>query len=310
LGVIPLRATGADILYFFVPYYLVNLSVFSWLNNRSRSALLADIYSLVLCFPLALTVIKTMLNPFVKGFKVTPKGTSSDRFSFNWQLASPLIMVFVVSAFSLWSSLGIGLATGMWQPDLSPVMAEKMKGFDLGLIWSIYNLLTIGVSLLVLLDIPRLSLYEWFDLRRTVRLQIGEQTYWGSTTSISEIGAEIVLTQPGFPVSQYMNGKNAQSDAEPSVELEILEEKFVLQGSATCTGVEDEYPTVRVLFEQVNLNQQRRLVEMLFCRPGQWKSRCSPGELRSLWLLFAILLRPRVIFDRNADISIVAVTKG
>jgi cellulose synthase (UDP-forming) len=170
LGVIPLRSTAADLLYFFVPYYLVNLSVFSWLNNRSRSALLADIYSLVLCFPLALTVIRTMLNPFGKGFKVTPKGTSSDRFSFNWPLALPLMVVFAASAFSLWSSLGISLTTGMWQQSMPPAMAEKMKGFDLGLIWSIYNLLTLGISLLVLLDIPRPSLYEWFDLRRTLRL--------------------------------------------------------------------------------------------------------------------------------------------
>ncbi|HEY9644115.1 MAG TPA: glycosyltransferase, partial [Coleofasciculaceae cyanobacterium] len=81
LGVIPLRATPAELLYFFLPYYLVQLAVFSWLNYRSRSALLSDIYSLVLCFPLALTVIQAMLNPFARSFKVTPKGTASDRFS-------------------------------------------------------------------------------------------------------------------------------------------------------------------------------------------------------------------------------------
>jgi cellulose synthase (UDP-forming) len=43
---------------------------------------------------------------------------------------------------------------------------------------------------------------------------------------------------------------------------------LVLQGHATCTGTKDGYPTVRVLFEPVNLTQQRRLIEMLFCRPG------------------------------------------
>jgi len=311
LGVIPLRATGADILYFFVPYYVVNLSVFSWLNHRSRSALLSDIYSLVLCFPLALTVIQSMLNPFGKGFKVTPKGTSSDRFAFNWQLALPLIVVFVASALSLWTSLGIGLAIGMWQPGVSPAMTEKMKGFDLGLIWSVYNLLTLAVSLLVLLDVPRPSLYEWFDLRRTVRLQMGEHTFWGSTTAISEVGLEAILTQAGLPmVAQCMSGKNAQPDAITLVELEILEDGLVLQGKATCTDRHDEFSTVRIMFEPVNLKQQRRLVEMLFCRPGQWKSRCSPGELRSLWLLFRILLKPRVLFDRHAAVSVVAVAKG
>ncbi|XHX78354.1 MAG: glycosyltransferase [Stenomitos frigidus ULC029] len=310
LGVIPLRATGADLLYFFVPYYLVNLSVFSWLNNRSRSALLADIYSLVLCFPLALTVIKTMLNPFGKGFKVTPKGTSSDRFFFNWQLALPLIIVFIASAFSLWTSLGITLAIGMWQPGMSPVMAEKMEGFDLGLIWSTYNLLTLGIALLVLLDVPRLNLYEWFDLRRTVQLRVGEQLFWGSTTALSEVGAVVVLTQMGFPLPVQSFNQQGEVDATVPVSLAILEAGLTLRGRATCTSADDGYPTVRVSFEALTLQQQRQLVEMLFCRPGQWKSRCAPGELRSLWLLFRILLKPRVLFDRNTDNSVVAVSKG
>ncbi|MEO0824432.1 MAG: glycosyltransferase, partial [Cyanobacteria bacterium J06642_9] len=73
LGIIPLRATESELVYFFVPFYLVQLSVFSWLNYRSRSALLSDVYSLVLAFPLALTVFQVMVRPFSKGFKVTPK---------------------------------------------------------------------------------------------------------------------------------------------------------------------------------------------------------------------------------------------
>jgi cellulose synthase (UDP-forming) len=306
LGVIPLRATSADLLYFFLPYYLVNLSVFAWLNQRSRSALLADIYTVVLCFPLAWTVITTMLNPFGNGFKVTPKGTSSERFSFNWQLALPLMIVFVASAFSLWTNLGILLTSGMGQPDMPHTMAEKMKGFDLGLIWSVYNLMTLGIALLILLDVPRLSSNEWFDLRRTIRLKIGDSIFWGATTVISEVGADVILTKTGFPI--VTNGQSLLS-AIP-VELEILEEGLVLSGNATRIDTQDEFGRVRILFDSINLDEQRRLVEMLFCRPGQWQSRCAPGELRSLWLLFRILLRPKVIFDRHPEIGVVAVSKG
>jgi len=73
------------------------------------------------------------------------------------------------------------------------------KGLGLGWIWSIYNLVMIGTALLILLDVPRPSPYEWFDLRRTVRIDLGNATFWGVTTMISEIGIEIALTQPGFP---------------------------------------------------------------------------------------------------------------
>ncbi len=138
LGVIPIRATPPELLYFFLPYYMVQLAVFSWLNYRSRSALLSDIYSLVLTFPLALTVIQVMLNPFSKGFKVTPKGTVSDRFSFNWGLALPLIILFIPTAISFWHNLGTCLVQ-FHQHATAPEVIQHFKGLGLGWIWSAYN---------------------------------------------------------------------------------------------------------------------------------------------------------------------------
>ncbi len=195
LGVIPVRATTSELLYFFLPYYLVQITAFAWLNSRSRSALLSDIYSLVLCFPLTLTVIQVMLNPFSKGFKVMPKGTSSKSFSFNWNLALPLIILFVATAVSLWRNLGMCMIKGAWATTVTPEVAQQIKGIGLGWLWSGYNLLLLGIALLILLDAPKPDLYEWFNLRRVVQLKVGEQKYWGITTMISEIGAEIALTR-------------------------------------------------------------------------------------------------------------------
>ncbi len=302
LGIIPLRATAAELMYFFLPYYLVQLAVFSWLNYRSRSAVLSDIYSLALCFPLALTVVQVMLNPFAKGFKVTPKGTASDRFSFNWSLAAPLILLFGATAVSLWVNLGMCMIKGAWQQTVDPAIAEQAKGIGLGWLWSLYNLLMLGIALLILLDVPRPSPYEWFDLRRTVKLTIAEQTFWGVTTMLSEVGAEVALTQAGFP--------SLVPDAPLSVQLQLLEDDLVLTGQVTRQGISDEFATVRILFESISLEQQRHLVEILFCRPGQWKTRQTPGEFQSVWLLFRALLKPRVLFDRNADVNPVAVTQG
>jgi cellulose synthase (UDP-forming) len=230
LGVIPLRANTAELVYFFLPYYLVQLTVFSWLNYRSRSALLSDIYSLVLTFPLALTVIKVMLNPFSRGFKVTPKGTKSDRFYFNWGLAWPLILMFIVTAVSLWRNLGLCMMKGAWATTVSQEVAQQIKGIGLGWIWSTYNLLMIGVALLILLDVPKPDVYEWFNLRRVVQLDVAEGTFWGVTTRISEVGAEVALTQAGLP-------SIASGETVP-VRLSILEEGISLQGQITDTGVQ------------------------------------------------------------------------
>ncbi len=301
LGVIPIRATAAELLFFFLPYYLVQLTVFAWLNNRSRSALLSDIYSFVLCFPLALTVIQVMLHPFSKRFKVTPKGQKRDRFSFNWHLAWPLLLLFIATAVGLWLNLGTCMIKAAWQATVPPEVAQQVKGIGLGWLWSSYNLLMIGIALLILLDVPKPDFYEWFDLRRVVRLNLHGQTWWGITTMISEVGAEVALTQGGIaPV--------ALGEMLP-VTLEIMEEQLELSGKMTQVRFTDEFLTVRVAFQQFSLSQHRRLVEMLFCRPGQWKRQETPGEFSSLLLLFRILLRPRVLFDRRVDISATVVSK-
>lgn len=298
LHIIPVRATNAEILYYFLPFYLVQITTFSWLNHRSRSAFLADLYALVLAFPLALTVIQVMLNPFGQEFRVTPKGTSRDRFQFNWRLAAPLIIFFIATAMSLWMNLGYAILMGAWQP-MTDDIANQMKGVDLGWIWSVFNLLTLSIALLILIDVPRPHAYDEFDLRRTLKVQIGDQVRWGFTTGISEVGATIAITQQITP-------------KDSRIQVDFLEEDLTLP--AQVTQVEDrpsnsEFPLLHIYFEPLSLEQERCLIQMLYCRPGQWRSQCAPGELRSLWLLFQVLLKPRVIFDRTARASIVSVAQ-
>ncbi|ARV62392.1 cellulose synthase catalytic subunit [Nostocales cyanobacterium HT-58-2] len=297
--VIPVRSNIAELLYFFLPYYLVNLTVFAWLNYQSRSALLSDIYSIVLCVPVAITVIQVMMNPFSKGFKVTPKGKTSDHFYFNWKLALPLIILFIANALSLWQNLVLSTDKSAWASTVSSEVALEIKGISLGWLWSAYNLIMIGISLLILLDAPKADVYEWFDLRRVVRLNIGKQSFWGVTTMISEVGAEVAVTQkPRTHLSKNM-----------PIKLEIVEENLQLEAHIVRTEFKDEFPTLRVRFNSVDLSQHRRLIEMLFCRPGQWTRKNTPGEFRSLLLILRIFLKPRILFNRKVDVSPVAVSK-
>src|SRR6476469_3442630 len=301
LGVIPIRASVPEMLYFFMPYYLVQLAVFSWLNHRSRSALLSDIYSLVLAFPLVLTIIQVMLSPFSKGFNVTAKGTVSDRFSFNWKLALPLLLLFIPNAISLWHVLGSCLIQVQMHAS-EPEIIQHFKGLGIGWIWSAYNLLIMSITLLILLDAPKSDRYEWFDLRRLVRLAVDGKVMWGVTTFISEVGIHVEMTQAGFP-SLISAGETVP------VTLKIMEDNLRLQGQITSIDCSNEFPSVHIRFDKLALPQHRCLVEMLFCRPGQWKRHCTPGELKSLFLLFGILLKPRVLFDRTRAIDFLKVSK-
>ncbi|WP_449001108.1 glycosyltransferase [Myxosarcina sp. GI1(2024)] len=302
LNVIPIRATTDEFLYFFLPYYLTQLTVFSWLNYRSRSAILSGIYGLVLAFPLAVTVIKVMLNPFSKEFKVTPKGTKSNRFSFNWNLALPLLVLFVFNALSFWSNLSAAAIAALHNPQ---GLAEHLRGLNLGWIWSFYNLITIGAALLILLDVPKPDLHEWFKLRRTVKIDVvspmGKQQYWGVTTLISEVGADISLTQSGLP--QLNRGETLLAT------ISILEENIVLPGAITSVDKGRDFLNIKVVFDRLTLENERKLIALLFCRPGQWKRRNTPGELQSIWLVIRILLRPKVLFNRNLEINGIHVSQ-
>ena len=143
-------------------------------------------------------------------------------------------------------------------------------------------------------------MHEWFNLRRSIRLEIATQegkthTYWGITTRISEVGVDISLTQTG--IGQLILGQTITAN------LSILEEGINLSGQITTANMQGDFYHVHIDFDCLNLEQERKLIALLFCRPGQWKRRNSPGELYSVWLMFRILLRPKVLFDRNPKIN-------
>ncbi|MEO1145035.1 MAG: glycosyltransferase [Cyanobacteria bacterium J06638_22] len=299
LDLLPVKATTAEGLYFFLPFYLLQLTVFSWLNYRSRSALLSDIYSLVLCFPLAVTVVQVMLDPFSSGFKVTPKGTVSDRYTFNWKLALPLIVFLILTAISLWLNLSNSPVDSVAPNGQDP---STTQGVGIVLFWTIYNLIVLSIGLLILLDVPRPSAYEWFALRRTVQLRLGDRDLWGSTTMLSETGAEIALTQTSLP--------NLTLARSLPVTVDVMEDELHLTGHIERVTHTNNTPTLRILFDSPAPDTHRNLIETLFCRPGQWTTRETPGEFHSLYLLFRVLLCPRVLVDRKVDVRAIAVSQS
>ncbi|MBF2098482.1 MAG: glycosyltransferase [Gloeomargaritaceae cyanobacterium C42_A2020_066] len=298
LGVIPIRATPEGLMFYFLPYYLVQLSVFSWLNYRSRSAMLADVYALIQCIPLCVTVVRTLLHPFGRGFQVTPKGLRTEGFRFNWALGWPLLILFGLTALSLWVNLGNCLMMGTWSVN-KPELAEGLRGVWLGWFWSGINLLMLGIALLSLLDAPRPDAYPWFGLRRVGCVRAAGRELWGTTTLISEVGARISLTQQ-LPREFF-------SPDPVAVTLELLQEKLILKGTVVATDTGNELPTLQIGFCELSLAQQRHLVSLLYGRPGQWPSRTTPGELQSLGILLRALIWPRALFERRLDLQPVAV---
>ena len=265
------RVQLPEVIYFFFPYYIIQLTVFSWLNWRTRSAVLSDLYSLILCFPLAVTVTRVMLNPFSKDFKITPKGLVRDRFHYNWQLAFPLFVLLVFSTISVPFSL------------LNPPPGQSL---NLGFFWSGYNVIIISAALLTLLDIPKYSYYEWFSYQSKVQIVSNNYDYRGLTCKLAEEGVEILIPKT--------------TNLAQDLTIEFLQEELKLQGYITRTYLQDNYLKLKVKFNNLSLAQHRQLIEILYCRPGQWQRKNSPGELQSVWILLQLLFRPLHFLKRNA----------
>ncbi|BAU65417.1 Cellulose synthase (UDP-forming) [Stanieria sp. NIES-3757] len=274
-GINPIQFSVRELVYIFLPYYIIQLSVFAWLNHRSRSAILADLYSLVQCFPVSIAIVKIILSPFARGFKVTPKGLASDRFYFNWTLALPLVGLLIITGISF---------------VLAVLNFSSQSTFNLGLWWSIYNLVTLSVALLTLLDIPKPSFYEWFALNKPVAINFDQKDfYYGITNKLSEEGAEIVL--------------ETNAELPTKINLKLIEEDLQFNGYITHSYVQNTTTRIRIKFKNLSLNQQKSLIKMLYCRPGQWRRKNSPGEIKSLLIMLKVLLRPLTLLRHKRAIA-------
>ena len=264
----PVLTTSSELAYIFLPYYALQLTMYAWLNKRSRSVLLSDVYSLTQTIPVFITVVKVMLAPFGKGFKVTPKGLSRDKFNYNWSLALPMTILFAATIFSFGFSI-----------------FNAPNGFNLGLYWSIYNLITLSVAMMALLDLPKPSFYEWFKLRKEINVYSDCFSHQAVTQRISEEGVEIVLDRSA----------NLATD----VVMELLPEVLIVSGRITRSYVKDNSLVAVVKFSNLSIEQHRELVEMLYCQPGRWQRRNTPNEIESALILFKLLLRPLMFLNRK-----------
>ncbi|AFY61221.1 glycosyltransferase family 2 protein [Synechococcus sp. PCC 6312] len=275
LGLVPIKATIAAWIFYSLPYYLVTLSSFSWLNGRSRSALMSDVYSVLQCVPITITVFQTLLFPFGRSFQVTPKGRQRWNYRLNGRVAWPLLLLLGASLINLlfcaWALLQPAGTVGPWE--------------QIGLAWGIYNLLVLGLAVMACVDGPQVDGFLWFALKRPLTVDIKTSKDWemsGQVRLLSEGGAVIDLETPII------------LPPGTTLELEFGKSHFKLLAQAISHGSEQAGPghELRVMFEELSLPEYRKLVQLLFCQPGQWCWPKSQGELKTLGQLLKTLVRP------------------
>ena len=266
LHITPLKVDFEAIIYFFLPFYFVQLLTFSWLNFRSRSALMSEVYNVVTAVPLSLEIFQTLVNPFASIFKVTPKGIRNNGYYFNWRLASPLIFIFIINIITFFDLLN------ELNNNNIDYVTDTLSLWII-LFWNIYNLIVLALSLVVMLDVPKLDSYQWLTMKKRVRIITPNQIYESFTNKICEIGAEICL--------------NSSVEIPTEGKIEFVEEGLLLEFKTIKN--QEKNKAGKIIFNQVSLSQYRQLIKIIFCPPNRWNYQKTPGELMSFWLLVRAL---------------------
>ena len=217
-------------------------------------------------------------NPFVKASNITRKGVKLDRKSYNFNHTFPLIILVILSVLIIAIQL-VGVQLGVW-----PALNENSKG---AIFWLVYNIFLIAVAILSTIDQPVRRTVDRFPMRTACKIKVGDQVLSGHTQNLSESGAKVLLTTPNISFDTL------------AAKIKFLEYDFSVEAKIIYLPTkENNKLEISLQFEQLSLEQERKLVEILYTEMTLWKQRKQPGSFDSFLAMMASLIQARPLLKR------------
>lgn len=168
-GIVIMDARLADIIAYFIPYYLATKLYLNFVSPNMFVPILNDISQLVGAWEISVSAITGLLRPRGHGFKVTVKGGDRRKVVVQWPLMRRFIVLFAATVF--------GLLVGLVWDNFFEARAGEGKAVIL--FWTLYNLLVLGGTILVCVELPRdASILRFTPERIRLRTEAGEQMVW------------------------------------------------------------------------------------------------------------------------------------
>lgn len=282
LGTAPLISSLPEYIYYAAPFAIAFMFVFGWATGDRLSAAWNEIYETAFCFPALGRLSLILRNPFAKASTATRKGVKADSKNYNFQHTYPLLILMSLTLIGLVMHYG-GYLTGIWE-----INQHEYVGKEILLFWSVYNFIIMAVAVLSAIDQPVRRDVDRFPLCTFCKLTIDDRTYWGYTNDLSEGGTSLTLNKNNELI-------NLTHDQEGF--LEFVEQGFTVKCTVVRAANGDRFGNASIRFRDISLEQNRKLITLLYCSLEWWKERKKPNGLDATLEVFVAIFRCKPLLN-------------
>ena len=241
-----IESSTQEILGYFIPFLIGQWLIFKTLSPHTRSLQWSHFYEVAMAPHISFSVIRELFALNTK-FNVTPKDVVNEKAYFQFKTSLPHIIITILTL------VGWGLGT-------YAVLQGKIAfgAYSINVIWSMYNLIGVVVSIYVAYQKPIYRSVERIKIKEdlVIELRNGKYTYRGYLKDLSERGIGIQC-----PLAHRMKlGKE--------MHIKLIDEgrKVILKGKV----VRIQQDQVGLQFEDLKPDQMQAIIKIYLRNIGAY----------------------------------------
>lgn len=138
-------ATLPDVVSYFGVYYAWTMLALNLLTRGMVAPIVNDVSQLLCAVPVSRAAVVGLIRPKGHPFAVTAKGGDRSRVTVQWALMAPWLTILVLTI----AGLVIGVASDLF------AFFDAGEGKAIVLFWTLYNVVTLSVTILACIELPR-----------------------------------------------------------------------------------------------------------------------------------------------------------
>ena len=181
-GINSVKGLGIETLAYALPQIILSMQTNHIPYKHVRFSFWNEIYEFAMSFQAGIVTILALVNPKLGSFNVTRKGQIVTQRQFDLDSIRYLVFLGAITAASL-------LTVPFWLI-ISPL---ELQAVLINALWCCFNLLLVLAACLVALEQPQVRRAHRLPRHLTAIIHSNGQSWVGTTTNISETGAQILL---------------------------------------------------------------------------------------------------------------------